>query len=127
MNEWVRAVRGIGLTLALGCSLLGCNSSQSSNGSPPQTVRGTVTYKGKPLPKGYLHFHDGEGRPIVVGVIKPDGSGAYETVVPEGPVRVTVKGSLQPDMGEEAGETANLPEEIKRSRRLVWNTKHRKL
>jgi hypothetical protein len=96
MNAWwVREIRGVGLTLTLSCSLLGCNPAPPPS-FPRETVRGKVTYKGKPLPGGFVLFYNGTNR-VGVGAIKRDGSGVYEACVPAGPVQVIVKGDLRPD------------------------------
>jgi hypothetical protein len=102
MNEWTRRV-GIGtLALALGCSLLGCNPSQPQDATLG-IVRGTVVYKGKPLPRGFLHFYSGTNR-VGIGVIMPDGSGAFEASVPAGPLQVLVSRDLRPDRGDKPAE-----------------------
>jgi len=96
MTEWVRGVGSAGLALVLGCSMLGCNKSQPQSSVPRETVRGKVTYKGEPLPSGFLHFYNGAGH-VGVGMIKPDGSGAYEASIPAGPVQAIVKADSKPD------------------------------
>jgi hypothetical protein len=53
-------------------------------------VRGKVTYRGKPLPAGFLVFYNGEV-PVEVGAIKPDGSGTYEVSVPTGLIQAVVR------------------------------------
>jgi hypothetical protein len=63
MKESIRGVGGVGLGLVLGCSMLGCSKSPEPEvvSIPRETVRGKVTYKGEPLPRGYLHFYNGSG------------------------------------------------------------------
>jgi hypothetical protein len=89
MNEWAR--RAGTVALALGCSPFGCSPSAT----PPGIVRGTITYKEQPLPRGFLHFYKGTNR-VGIGVIKSDGSGVYEAAVVAGPVQVIVKGDPLP-------------------------------
>src|SRR5262245_26689091 len=100
MKEWVREVRGVGLALTLACSLLACNQSPSPSGRPESVrrgmVRGKVTYKGEPLPGGFVHFHNEMGH-VGVGMIQLDGSGTYQVSVPTGPVQVIVKGDPGPE------------------------------
>jgi hypothetical protein len=103
MKEWwVREARGMARVLALGCLMLGCNPAQPPT-IPLETVRGKITYKGKPLPWGFLHFYNGTNY-VGIGAIKPDGSGAYEAYVPAGPVRVLVKRDARPDRIEMPAE-----------------------
>jgi len=95
---WVREVGGVGLALA--CLLAGC--SYPLREIPRGTVRGKVTYKGQPLPAGFLVFYNAS-IPVEFGVIKPDGSGTYEASVTPGLVQVTVRwesslgGNLPPE------------------------------
>src|SRR5215469_10226364 len=79
--------------------MLGCSKSPEPQvvSVPRETVRGKVTYKGEPLPSGFLHFYNGSGH-VEVGMIELDGSGAYEASIPAGPVQVIVKDNAQPDM-----------------------------
>jgi hypothetical protein len=69
--------------VALAGLLAGCA------GEPTGTVRGTVFYKDKPLPGGFVTFFSERGK-AVTGRVEPDGT--YEVPgVPVGPAKITVK------------------------------------
>ena len=52
------------------------------------TVKGTISYKGKPLPRGNISFWSDAGANQFPGVIHPDGT--YEALVPVGGATITV-------------------------------------
>jgi hypothetical protein len=71
------------LLVMLGSGLLGCNSGGAG------TVKGTVTYQGKPLPTGAVTFIGGGTEPQTVTA--PITNGTYTAVgVPAGAVKITV-------------------------------------
>jgi hypothetical protein len=58
-------------------------------GEPTGTVRGTVFYRDKPLPGGFVTFFSAREK-AVTGRIEPDGT--YEVAgVPVGPAKIAVK------------------------------------
>ncbi len=92
---WMRPARKIALAAVLAGACWGCGPAGS--GRPPDLipVKGTVSYKGKPLTKGTIKFEpDGYGRPAR-GQLQADGSFVLTTakdgdgVVP-GEHRVTI-------------------------------------
>jgi len=64
-------VRTVGLTIAMGLSLVGCGSKNERATAP---VQGVVTFKGKPLNTGSLLFVPSGGGPTAQGNIRPDGT-----------------------------------------------------
>src|SRR5262245_12780055 len=80
MNESPTSRRRIpGLLVALSACLLVCVLSGCGDGRPKTAiVRGTVTYKGKPVPNGTVTFVP-DGGPTATGEIGPDGSYALTT------------------------------------------------
>jgi hypothetical protein len=59
---------------ALLLPLVGCGSSSATGGATTLPVKGTVTYKGKPLTKGTVTFEpEGAGKEAT-GAIQPDGT-----------------------------------------------------
>ena len=86
--RWVREVRSVGLALVLACLPASCSHPQPD--IPQETVRGKVTYRGEPLPAGFLVFYRAE-LPSTYCEIKPDGSGNYEVSVPAGLYQVVVR------------------------------------
>jgi hypothetical protein len=77
-----RAALGV-LVLAAALAAPGC-------GNKRVTVEGTVTYKGTPVPAGYLVKFHGPGDHLEVGIIDEDGAYAV-TDIPPGEVQVTVE------------------------------------
>ena len=53
--------------------LLGCGKTQSAS------VRGTVTYNGKPLTTGSVTFHPVTDGPVAIGDIQSDGTYSLQT------------------------------------------------
>jgi hypothetical protein len=76
----LRPWRAALLVLLLGVSVTGCGSGQGE-------VRGTVRYKGKPLPFGTIQFLGRDGLPYA-GKIQPDGT--FSVQVPAGEAKVIV-------------------------------------
>ena len=71
---------GLGVTAGL---MAGCG------GEPAGTVRGTVFYKDRPLPGGFVTFFSAKDKPVT-GRIEADGT--YEVAgVPVGPAKIAVK------------------------------------
>jgi hypothetical protein len=75
---------------ALGVFVLAAALAAGCSGNRRVTVEGTVTYKGTPVPAGYLVKFHGPGDHLEVGII--DEGGAYAvTDIPPGEVKVTVE------------------------------------
>jgi hypothetical protein len=72
-------------TLALMAALIsltceGCgSSSEALPPSPPVPVKGKITYRGKPLPKGEITLTPTDGGQQARGTIQPDGTFVLRT------------------------------------------------
>jgi hypothetical protein len=76
--------RILGLLTAVTLAVVGC----SSGGIPKVAIKGTVTYKGKPLESGMLKFIGAKG--ASVAAIKSDGTYTITDVVVPDEVKVCV-------------------------------------
>lgn len=89
-------------------------------GVKTQTVQGTVSYQGKPLPSGVVRIH-GPGDRLATAMIQPDGTFSITDVLP-GDVRVSVvddpssssRASMPPPPGAPAAKAAAPAEPVKR-------------
>ena len=93
-----------GILLAL--FLTGCGSSGPEG--PTGTVRGTVSYKGKPVTEGLVQFFSGNG--IGQGTISSDGTYILGwpggLAVPVGEYRVSINPPRLPDNDDDPGAAA---------------------
>ncbi len=88
----------LGVFLFAGC---GGTSEQSSNLLKPVPVKGTVTYKGKPLTGGTIRFEPEDGGREASGNIEPDGSFSLSTFgSADGAVAGTHKVAVEPPSGQ---------------------------
>ena len=94
LREKQRGVRGRWLSISVLVGLLLCGIA-GCGGSEGVTVSGTVTYQGKPVPRGLINFLPAQGEPRG-GPIASDGS--YTCQLPPGEYRVIV--SAPPEVPE---------------------------
>jgi hypothetical protein len=93
--------RSCRLVLAVVAGLLasGCGGARTG------TVAGKVSYRGQPLPGGFVDFISENGQ-VTTGPIKPDGTYAVAHV-PIGPAAITVR-DLSGALGERSGQARSL-------------------
>ena len=82
-------------------------------GEKTREVTGTVTYRGKPLPRGNVIFVPGRGGPLAPAPIGPNG--AYRVDAPPGAYRVAV--TAMPPLETVAGQ--NPEESVGPARSLI--------
>jgi hypothetical protein len=91
----------------LGLLVLAALAAAGCPGPRRVTVEGTVTYKGTPVPEGYLVKFLGPGDHLAVGIVTEQGAYAV-TDIPPGEVKVTVEPDpgMPPTKTKPAGNTA---------------------
>ncbi len=88
----------LGVFFLTGC---GGTTEQVSNLLKPVPVKGTVTYKGKPLTGGTIRFEPEDGGREAAGNIEPDGSFTLSTFQSnDGAVAGSHKVAVEPPSGQ---------------------------